>query len=702
MKIVQCNLNRSRPALNLLMQYITEEDVAICVIAEPPAIIRPNNQWAFSSDNLACIYYRPEIGGLLAIPGASYDGICEMRIGKHHVVACYLSPNGDRSDTLDYLDHLTDVLDSTEEPVIIAGDINAKSPLWGSPIYNWRGQLFEEWIAEDLCVANRGSIPTCVRPQGTSIVDVTLATSNMIGLISDWMVLEKQESLSDHRLISFNVDAYNVHNCVNIRIDNSRVNNNLVIRGWSWTNVNKDDLSAVLDWHFTDLSDLLDVPDNTVDTILHEINKVLTEAADFAAKRKKKEPPNRSQYWWDERLASLRASTVRSRRQSSRYRGRRDLPTFDEAHLSELESDYKLRKSQLRTAIIDAKSKAWSELLLLIDEDPWGLPFKIVTGKLRKTSPVLTELLSAPEREAVLSRLFPPGPTHDPIALWRDFRWDEPFGITATETDIELRRRPSRGAAPGPDGIPQKVIKGFPDSFIEMMSRFYSKCIHDGKFSTRWKTGRLVLIPKAGGNDASGLPKSRPICVLDELGKALERIIHKRINNWFRENPRHALSPHQYGFVEWHSTVDALRRVTGVIEDAFSCDYVVVAVGIDIENAFNLLPWRTIRAALEHKCVPDYLKRILDSYLYDREIIYPTSDGLESRAMQAGVPQGSVLGPLLWNVGYNSILHKTLERNSQLICYADDTLILTHAADEESVVLEASFQAQRILNEIRE
>jgi len=87
---------------------------------------------------------------------------------------------------------------------------------------------------------------------------------------------------------------------------------------------------------------------------------------------------------------------------------------------------------------------------------------------------------------------------------------------------------------------------------------------------------------------------------------------------WMHENPCYAFSSNQYGFVEGKSTVDALRHVVEIVENAFINDSAVVAVSLDIENAFNSLPWETIRSALCTKNIPEYLRRIIDFYLYQR------------------------------------------------------------------------------------
>lgn len=80
------------------------------------------------------------------------------------------------------------------------------------------------------------------------------------------------------------------------------------------------------------------------------------------------------------------------------------------------------------------------------------------------------------------------------------------------------------------------------------------------------------------------------------------------------ENPCYTLSSNQYGFVEGKSTVDALRHVVEIVENAFINDSAVVAVSLDIENAFNSLPWKTIRFALCTKNISEYLRRITQAY----------------------------------------------------------------------------------------
>jgi len=100
-----------------------------------------------------------------------------------------------------------------------------------------------------------------------------------------------------------------------------------------------------------------------------------------------------------------------------------------------------------------------------------------------------------------------------------------------------------------------------------------------------------------------------------------------------------------------------ILRVKALAEKSVQDGGVLIAVSLDIKNAFNTLPWRCIMEGLEHHGVPPYLPAVIGAYLRDRHIAFPGRDGApRSREICCGVPQRSVLGPTLWNVGYDGVL----------------------------------------------
>lgn len=116
------------------------------------------------------------------------------------------------------------------------------------------------------------------------------------------------------------------------------------------------------------------------------------------------------------------------------------------------------------------------------------------------------------------------------------------------------------------------------------------------------------------------------------------------------------------------------------MEDAGQRNLLCAAVAFDIQNAFNTLPWEGVLDECRNRSLPLYLQKVLKSYLSERTIIVDKEMGAEVIPVYAGVPQGSVLGPLLWNIVYDDVLHTT-GHSSTLIAFADDLLLVATGRD---------------------
>ena len=416
-----------------------------------------------------------------------------------------------------------------------------------------------------------------------------------------------------------------------------------------------------------------------------------------AAMPRVKQVNYRAEYWWSSEIAQLRESCLRTRRQYTRTRRRKPVTPEETSRDYEV---YRGATEALQAAISKAKARSWRELLDGLDRDPWGRPYRMVMGKLRPWMPPLTETLDTDVLRGVINTLFPVIRSHSPL-LYFPLAWSDELCVTELEMEQVVRRLSARSTAPGPDGIPGKAWVLALPALGGRLRILFNNCLRSAKFPTAWKEANLVLLKKKSINQ--GAPSSyRPICLLDDVGKLFERIIANRINEHLScDGPN--ISDNQFGFRQGRSTIEAILRVRFLTMTAASQGRISLAVSLDIVNAFNSIPWDTIRESLIYHQVPVYLQAIIRSYLRDRYILYTNQEGYRiRRRMYCGIPQGSVLGPLLWNLAYDAVLRMVLPRDVEVICYADDTLVLASGPTFEDTKRLAEIGVAMIITKICE
>lgn len=220
-----------------------------------------------------------------------------------YIDSCYLSPNIHRADVQDALDELRDVINNLGQRILIGGDFNGKSILWGGTYTCPSGQLLEDWAAEfDLCLLNEGSVPTCVRPQGYSIIDVTWCTPDLRGEISGWKVREDLESLSDHHYVTMDISCDNGSLLRSIGPSLPR---------WQRGEWNMDAFQAVARWEFGQSG--LD-QDASVNPMAQKATKIIQDSCDAAADKVRPNGGRKRIYWWNSSIAQARKVSTRARR----------------------------------------------------------------------------------------------------------------------------------------------------------------------------------------------------------------------------------------------------------------------------------------------------------------------------------------------------------------------------------------------------
>jgi hypothetical protein len=204
-RLLQGNLNHCSAAQNLFVQTSLEWLIDVAVMAEP-YWVRSDPYWA--TDSLQTVLVMISSGS--SAPPIVLDrgqGFVSVLWENWVVVGTYFSPNRTLAEFKTFIVELTvAVRRAAPRPVIVMGDLNAKSTAWGSPITDARGRVVCGWAAATgLVLLNRGTDLTCVRQQGGSIVDVTFASPAIATRVKDWRVAVEVETLSDHRYIRFEV-----------------------------------------------------------------------------------------------------------------------------------------------------------------------------------------------------------------------------------------------------------------------------------------------------------------------------------------------------------------------------------------------------------------------------------------------------------------------------------------------------------------
>lgn len=375
-RLLQINMNHARRAHDLMLQVMDERGISLALVSEPYGIPAGNPSWVGSADGTAAIMQRRTTSPRPFNKVQAGDGYVVARWGEIYLVSVYLPPSLSRSDVEDRLEALSAAIDapaSEGAPIIIAGDFNAHSVAWGSTRTSARGVLIMDWAAEmGLACMNLGRASTCVRAQGESIVDLTWASPSAARMFEEWTVLDGLESMSDHVYIGYTLTIPGG--------PRRRERGDRAGRRWSTRKFDPDRMTAALLARFWP-QEREDDPPRRLENRARDLRDAISEACDFAMPRARPRP-KKAMYWWSAEIESLRRQAIRTRRVWTRSRQRGCHPEVVEANRHE----YKEDKKALGTAISRAKAKAWEELLSDLNEDPWGLAYKLVRGKLRKWS----------------------------------------------------------------------------------------------------------------------------------------------------------------------------------------------------------------------------------------------------------------------------------------------------------------------------
>ena len=222
----------------------------------------------------------------------------------------------------------------------------------------------------------------------------------------------------------------------------------------------------------------------------------------------------------------------------------------------------------------------------------------------------------------------------------------------------------------GLDGISARLLKDAAAIIAPTLTDIFNQSLKSSVFPKIWKKGKVTPIYKSG--DRSNMSNYRPITVLPILSKILERLVHTQIYSYLSENK--ILSQSQFGFRPKLSTSTALAFFTDSILDNADNGLITASVFLDLSKAFDTVDHNILLRKLKLIGLDSKSLNWFESYLTNRLQKTSISNTLSSPLpVSVGVPQGSLLGPLLFIIYVNEM--PNIVKHCKIIVYADDTLL---------------------------
>ena len=219
----------------------------------------------------------------------------------------------------------------------------------------------------------------------------------------------------------------------------------------------------------------------------------------------------------------------------------------------------------------------------------------------------------------------------------------------------------------GPTSIPVKLLKLIPDLIIVPLCKLINLSFISGSFPDPLRIVKVIPIHKNGSTQDRNT--YRPISLLWIFDKIMEKIMHKRLYKFLEDN--NILYNKQFGFRKNNATMDALIKITEKIKEFIDKGKYGCGIFIDLRKAFDTVNHDILLLKMEHYGVRGSTLQWFKFYLYERkQYVYINGECSELKQISCGVPQGSVLGPLLFLIYINDL--PTISNKLDLYLFADD------------------------------
>lgn len=678
LQIFQSNLQHGKSSTALLGRNVAQQQSSLALVQEPYVYKNKVRNLCLKNYDLfyknsqeaprACILASKNLEAVFVEELSTKDCVAVMlnikREGiplKMLAVSVYL-PHDSEVHPIPELLKAVDWAEGKSMHILIGSDANSHHTIWGSSDVNNRGEdLLDYIMSSQLCVANKGNKPTFVTSRRQEVIDVTLCSAGLETMIKDWRVTD-DVTLSDHMYIRFELD---MDKPPDIYYRKPTLTN------WStFFRLLQADQRLAANGRLATTEDI----DRQVDIL----NDTLLEAFHKACPLKKVKE-GKSVPWWNRRLQGLRSESRK---------------LFRRAKISHSDSvwcNYREKRNEYNAEIRRSKISAWRSFTESVESvSEMSRCKKILChdrsgclGTLQKPGGGYTD--STEEALRLLLEVHFPGNSDTRTArtsqtgtLLTGLEGVPQWQLAKDVVDCRKIRwaiatfKPYK--APGADGIFPALLQKSIGVVAEPLCNIYRASIALGYIPERWRTTKVVFIPKPGKDTYSNPKSFRPICLTSFLMKTLERLIDIYIRNGaLCYMPLH---DGQHAYRAGRSTLSALHSLTGILERAIDRKKIALSAFFDIEGAFSNVTFDAILRACQAHKVSGGLIRWIGAMLKSLVAQATVKGVTQTITVERGCPQGGVLSPLIWALVVDDLLKQLAGVATHSQFYADDGVIV--------------------------
>lgn len=574
----------------------------------------------------------------LLIHNIQFVNIC---IDDLHIGSIYIPPNASLSESI-----LNKIFLSLDNNFILVGDFNCHHTSWNSYKVNPNGSiLHNHMFKHNYSIVNDNS-PTILHPSAISIIDLIICSSNLIP--STLVKTLSDTHGSDHFPILINrISPQAVFTPVKHNIILDKFN----LKKANWPKYH----NLCLNFH-TSPHDIQFYP-HLISTIHH--------ACQLSIPYLKINTNKKCCPWWDSECTTL---IQRRKKAINKFRSSGLLSDFINAKKI-IAFVKKSLKNKKKASFIQFSSSLNRNSSI---SDTWKTISKFSHCFLKNgPKPYFNDSLI----EEFMDTIAPPycAPSHSYSSIINNFNSDKIFNNLLSINELNAVLNKVKDSSPGLDNITYSMIKYLPSSVLHKILLFYNNIIF-GSQNIPKEWCEFKIIPVIKPNKDPALANSyRPIALSSCFRKIFEHLIKNRLEWWIEHNK--ILDPLQFGFRKNSGTINHLSYFYSDILEGFTKGKKTAAIFLDLASAFDkVLPHIIFQELQKLKIDIKFINTIYS--LISLKLLKFNNDGTKNviRESETGLPQGSVLSPLLFNILLHSI-SECIPLNSKYLVYADDIII---------------------------